>query len=209
MHLFVARIPLRGCAFTLILRREPVVVRLAERVIDLRQHRQQRSVPVVAVIKRNRIEDVPEVPQMREEEDLAVGQCHSPASRVFRETDAQGLCGITEVIALAVRRPVPSIVGGERRNAHQLGKAIDVKKRHEDRIGEGMLARRKTAMPQLADVESGVHAQTFTPRARATRSAEFTPSSWNPYSQYAPAKCKRATPLISRQRCCARSASSV
>ncbi len=80
------------------------------------------------------------------------------------------------MIAIVEAGPVPAVVARHGRHAHQLGHAIDVEQHHEQRIREGVRDGREPPMTQRADEESRVDHHS-TPSARATLSADCSPSS--------------------------------
>src|SRR5271154_4076868 len=104
--------------------------------------------------------------------------------------------GSTEMISFAVGGDVPLVVGSEWGDAHQFRQMVDVEECHVHGIRKCVRPRSETAMAKFSDVESGFHgyawepigastrsstaSSTLTPSERATRSAEFTPSSWKP-----------------------------
>ena len=83
---------------------------------------------------------------------------------------------IAEMIAVVEARPVPPVVAGEPRLAHQLRHAIDVDERHEQREGERVRDGREPPVTQRADEEPRVDHHS-TPSARATLTADVNPSS--------------------------------
>ena len=113
---------------------------------------------------------------MGEQEDATVRQIDPGARRVGDEPFPQRAGRIAEMITVVEGCPIPPVVARHARHAHQLGHAIDVEQRHEQRVGEGVSDGRLPPVPQRADKQPRVDHQS-TPSADATLTAELNPSS--------------------------------
>ncbi len=152
MHPFFRRIAPRRSHFPFVLRRQPVVVTLAKRVIHFGHHLAQLSLRIVKIKKRNGIEDVSEITQVRQQENLAVGQRYIILSRVSFNSFAQTFCRISKMVALEIRNDIPTSVARKGRSLHDLRNFVHVEQRKKHRIFKRMLLRREPAMPQPSDV---------------------------------------------------------
>ena len=130
-----------------------------------------------AIKEGNGVEDVSEVSQVRQEKDLAVWQIDAVRFRVSPNPFANWQAWIAEVIPIVETGPVPSVIAREGRHVQQVGYLIHIQKRHEERICKLMSRRSEPAVPKCSRVKRRLHTYHSIPKFRATRSAEFNPSS--------------------------------
>src|SRR5438132_9508880 len=114
----------------------PIIVHLAERVIDRGKDDRERIPAVEAIEEGDRIEDIAEITKVCQEKDSAVRKIDTPGLRIGANAFADGETRIAEIIPILKAGPVPPVIAGERRDAQQFRYAVHIQERHEDRIGE-------------------------------------------------------------------------
>src|SRR5215471_9504451 len=130
---------------------------------------------------------------MSEEEDASIRQLAPVLPGIVRQALAQRTAQVSKMVRIIEARPIPTVITGKGRDAHQLSDAIDIQRHHKNGVGKIMALRMKAAMTQCSGIDRGFHylaAATngwtgckvrswsqFTPRAVATRMADFRPSS--------------------------------
>src|ERR1700676_2131841 len=120
MHLLCSGVAFRSSAAPLIGCGEPVIVRFSERAVYLPHHHFKSARAVVAVVERNRGADITEIAKMGKKKMRTARQGDAVARGIAREAFAKRLPLIAEVVAFAVRRPVPAVVARERGNTHEV-----------------------------------------------------------------------------------------
>ena len=136
---------------------QPVILGLTESIANLCHDQLQLFRTVVAVVERYRVEVVPELALMREEENTAVRKAYASLLRIFQHSFAQSFLRIAKMIALIIRRPIPMVESGKRRHCHQLRKPVNVEKRHEQRVSELVARRCESAMTNAPDIDRRFH----------------------------------------------------
>src|SRR5579859_1835161 len=167
--------------------REPVVGGLSESVVHLGHDHLQLVFAVVTVKERDRIEVVPQITEMSEQEDSSFRKDNAILLRIPGYAFAQRARRISEVVPLLVGNPVPPVVSRQRGYLHQFRHPVDIEEDHEQRVSKFMSDRTEPAMTQRSGIDSRFHqaaaspaVSQATPIVSATRIAEFSPSSWKP-----------------------------
>ena len=143
---------------------------------------------VVAVVEGHRVEAMSQRPQGGEHTDGTHGPPARAALHLVPYGDIERHGGIAEIVRSSEGDEVPTLHRPEPAPVEHAVQFSEVQPHHGHAIRERVRHVTVPPMPDAALVDGGVeHHESSTPSLRQASNALCTPSSWNPYPQYAPA----------------------